>query len=373
MTNLGASVGWGLAIAGSLLAGALAAVLLRLPERVAATLTAFGGGILLAAIAFELVPDADAGAGTMLTAGGLTADTLVYVGADAWLNREPGMRAMRRSGHAAAAGRPMKPPARHDETARGEAITAGIFVDGVPESIALGLTIAQGELGVALLAGILLGNVVEAYGAAQPILAGSHRPGFILRLLGGIGLALAAATVVGGPVLAEARPRARRHGRGGRGWSGPRGGLDRDRPVRVRGGQQPRCDRHRARLRRRLPAVLSACRQRRRLYASWMIPSATLLMWFLLRSPELAEDFERLMTEDRDIVRGSLDTVSDYRLTRPADVPGQSIGQADYVLIAEIVEVERFEQQASEQIQRMEDDLAHLVSTRGLLVLRPVL
>ena len=61
-------------------------------------------------------------------------------------------------------------------------------------------------------------------------------------------------------------------------------------------------------------------------------------MWFQLRSPELAEDFERLMTEDRDIVRGSLETVSDWRLTRPADVPGQSIGQADYVLIAGIVE-----------------------------------
>ena len=122
MTNLGASVGWGLAIAGSLLAGALAAVLLRLPERVAATLTAFGGGILLAAIAFELVPDADAGAGTMLTAGGLIAGTLVYVGADAWLNREPGMRAMRRSGHAAAAGRPMKAtrPARRHRPRRGD-------------------------------------------------------------------------------------------------------------------------------------------------------------------------------------------------------------------------------------------------------------
>ena len=38
-------------------------------------------------------------------------------------------------------------------------------------------------------------------------------------------------------------------------------------------------------------------------------------MWFQLRSPELAEDFERLMTEDRDIVRGSLDTVSDWRLS----------------------------------------------------------
>src|SRR5207302_9194862 len=52
-----------------------------------------------------------------------------------------------------------------------------------------------------------------------------------------------------------------------------------------------------------------------------MSPPATLLMWFQLRSPELAEDFERLMAGDRDIVRGSLDTVSDWRLTRPTDVP----------------------------------------------------
>lgn len=99
---------------------------------------------------------------------------------------------------------------------------------------------------------------------------------------------------------------------------------------------------------------------------------ATLVMWFQLRSPDLAEDFERLMTEDRDIVRGSLDTVSDWRLTRPTDMPGQAIGQADYVLIAEIVEVERFEQQGSEHVQRLQDDLAHLVSSRGMLVVRPI-
>jgi len=108
-------------------------------------------------------------------------------------------------------------------------------------------------------------------------------------------------------------------------------------------------------------------------YAPWMSPPATLLMWFQLRSPELAEDFERLMVGDRDIVRGSLDTVSDWHLARPSDVPGQSIGQADYVLIAEIVEVERFEQQASEHVQRLADDLDHLVSSRGMLIVRPVL
>jgi hypothetical protein len=108
-------------------------------------------------------------------------------------------------------------------------------------------------------------------------------------------------------------------------------------------------------------------------YAAPVSSPATLLMWFQLRSPELAGDFERLMTDDRDIVRGSLDTVSDWRLTRPADVPGQTIGQADYVLIAEIVEVERWEQQASEHVQRLTDDLAHLVSSRGMLVVRGVL
>jgi hypothetical protein len=43
------------------------------------------------------------------------------------------------------------------------------------------------------------------------------------------------------------------------------------------------------------------------------------------------------------------------------------------VLIMEIVSVERWEQQASEQVQRLEDDLAHLVSRRGMLVVRPVL
>ena len=104
-----------------------------------------------------------------------------------------------------------------------------------------------------------------------------------------------------------------------------------------------------------------------------MSAPATLLLWFQLRSPDLAEDFERLMAEDRDIVSGSLDTISNWRLTRPADVPGQSMGQADYVLIAEIVEVDRFEQQASEHVQRLTEDLEHLVSSRGMLVLRPAL
>ena len=101
--------------------------------------------------------------------------------------------------------------------------------------------------------------------------------------------------------------------------------------------------------------------------------AATLVMWFSLRSPELAEDFERLMASDRDIVRGSLDTVSEWRLTRPLDLPGQSSEAADYVLIAEIVEIKRWQEQANELVQHLADDLGHLVSSRGMLVVGHVL
>jgi zinc transporter, ZIP family len=89
------------------------------------------------------------------------------------------------------------------EATRGESIAAGLFVDGVPESIALGLAVAEGGVGGALLAGVLVGNIVEAYGAAQPITMGGRTARFAIGLLGGIGVALAGATVLGGTVLAK--------------------------------------------------------------------------------------------------------------------------------------------------------------------------
>jgi zinc transporter, ZIP family len=206
MSNLAASAGWGAAIAASLVIGALVAAVSSLPERVAATITAFGGGTLFSAIALELVPEADAEAGVVLTALGLLGGTLLYVGADAWLNRNEEMKLARRSMHAAASGRTMGMTVDEAEATRGESIAVGLFVDGVPESIAVGLTIAEGEVGVALLAGVLIGNLVESYGAAQPILAGGRTRRFAVTLLTAIGLALALATVLGGTVLADASP-----------------------------------------------------------------------------------------------------------------------------------------------------------------------
>ena len=206
MSNLAASAGWGAVIAASLVFGGLVAAEVNLPERVAATITAFGGGTLLSAIALELVPEADAEAGAALTALGLLGGTVLYVGVDAWLNRNEEMKLARRSMHAAASGRAMGMSSNQAAATRGESIAAGLFVDGVPESIAVGLTVAEGEVGVALLAGVLIGNVVESYGAAQPIVVGGRTKRFAVTLLAAIGLALAVATVLGGTVLADASP-----------------------------------------------------------------------------------------------------------------------------------------------------------------------
>jgi zinc transporter, ZIP family len=193
----------GLLVTGSLVAGAVAAAWLRLSSRVAALFTAFGGGLLLAAVALELLPEADRSAGRLWTALGLVGGAALYVGADAWLTRDQHVAAMRRSGHAAAAGQPMSMPAHSAEAARGETIAAGIVVDGVPESLALGLMAAAGEPGAALLVAVVLGNVTEAYGAAQPIVAGGHPRRFATGLLSGIGVGLGATAVLGGTLGAD--------------------------------------------------------------------------------------------------------------------------------------------------------------------------
>jgi zinc transporter, ZIP family len=195
----------GLLVAGSLVAislvaGAVVGASLHVTPRLSALVASFGGGILFAAVALELVPEADESAGTAWTVVGLLAGAALYVAADGWLTRDKHTEAVRRSGHAAAAGQEMKMPPPNADASRGEAIAAGIVVDGIPESFALGLIVASGEPGIALLVAVVVGNVTEAYGAAQPILAGGKTRRFAIGLLTGIGVVLAAATVFGATV-----------------------------------------------------------------------------------------------------------------------------------------------------------------------------
>ncbi|HEU4490239.1 MAG TPA: hypothetical protein VFR74_05150 [Jiangellales bacterium] len=202
MTMPAVAVAWGALVAASLLAGAVAAAWLGLPRRVSAMVTTLGGGILLAAVALELLPEADKLAGPSWTVVGLLAGAFLYVGADAWLARNEEMAAVRRMRHAAACGVRSRTGGDPAEAARGRAIAAGIVVDGVPESLALGLMAAQAVAGPALLLAVLVGNLTESYGAARPIVTGGASRASAVALLGGIGLGLGAVVVLGGTVAA---------------------------------------------------------------------------------------------------------------------------------------------------------------------------
>ena len=61
-------------------------------------------------------------------------------------------------------------------------------------------------------------------------------------------------------------------------------------------------------------------------------------------------------------------------LPGPTVLRGLLVGLIEHVATWPMtVLVDRFEQQASDHVQRLADDLAHLVSSRGMLVVRPVL
>lgn len=194
---------WGAAIGGALVVGAVAGAFLPMRERLATTATVFGGGILLGALAFDVVPEADEHAGVTATALGFLCGALAFLGIDWLLTRDEGRAELRRALQAGTSGEGGRKSGK-EEIARGETIALGIFADGVPETAALGVTIAEGEIGLALLAGVLVSNLVESYGATQPIVDGGHSPKFAVLLFGGIAVALVGAIVVGATLLLEA-------------------------------------------------------------------------------------------------------------------------------------------------------------------------
>jgi zinc transporter, ZIP family len=196
------ALGLGVAIGASLMLGALLATWREVPEELAATVTAFAGGALIAAVGLELVPSADEHAGAGLTALGLIVGALLFVAADWALTREERQRGMRRAMHAAAA-------QRLETRGKGEAqvgfsLALGIFIDGVPETAALGLTIAEGEVGLALLTGIIVSNLTESYGASVFIVQGGRPRALALGIFAAIAVSLIGALVVGVTLLSDA-------------------------------------------------------------------------------------------------------------------------------------------------------------------------
>lgn len=184
------AVGWGALAASSLVVGALIALVRAVPKRQLGLVMAFGSGVLISSVAFELVEEAVAIGGQLPMASGLAIGALVFFVGNELIDR------MGAEGMGSVDG-PASPGS-------GLAIVLGAALDGVPESIVLGLTIATGgQTGLAFLVAVFLSNLPEGIAGTAGLKAGGWAPGPILRLWLIVVVASAVASVVGATVLVQ--------------------------------------------------------------------------------------------------------------------------------------------------------------------------
>ena len=143
---------WGFLAASSLIVGGAVALRYRIDDRALGLVMAFGSGVLISAVAFELVQEAfDTAGGSGTVALGLFVGSCVFFAGDTLIDRMGGEHRKHAGGRQAHGSAP--------------AIVLGIVLDGIPESIVLGLTIVTGgTVSAAFLVAVALSNLPEAVG-----------------------------------------------------------------------------------------------------------------------------------------------------------------------------------------------------------------
>ncbi|WP_432496965.1 ZIP family metal transporter [Kineococcus auxinigenes] len=189
---------WGLLGGAALVVGAAVAWFVRVPSRVVAGVMAFGAGVLISALAFDLAQEAADTGGLPVTALSFLAGALVYVAANAVLARH-GARHRKRSGG--------QQPSESQQGGSGAAIAIGALLDGVPESVVLGVgLLGGGGVSTAVVAAVFISNVPEGLSSAAGMKKAGRGAGYVFGVWGGIALVSALAAALGYLALGGASP-----------------------------------------------------------------------------------------------------------------------------------------------------------------------
>jgi ZIP family zinc transporter len=181
---MGAALGWGALAASSLIIGALLAFARDWPDKQIGYVLAFGAGALISAVSFELVDEGIALGGGDSTALGLGLGAIVYFLADGALARRHG------------GGRGM--PGRKASASPGDALALGAFLDGIPEQMVLGISVASAEgVSAALLVAVFVSNLPEAIGGADDMEHSGMSRRAVLRIWSGVSVVCLLATLAG--------------------------------------------------------------------------------------------------------------------------------------------------------------------------------
>lgn len=191
---------WGLVGGSALLLGAAVAYLVKLPQRLIAAVMAIGSGVLISAVAFDLMDEAYQRGGFDSTALGFLGGAVVYTMANVAVSRA-GARHRKRSGSNPAKS---QPPA---ESGSGLAIAIGALLDGIPESVVIGVSLLQGAgVSFVTVAAVFLSNVPEGLSSAAGMKKAGHGPAYIFGVWGGIAILSGVAALIGNVTLVGADP-----------------------------------------------------------------------------------------------------------------------------------------------------------------------
>lgn len=179
---------WGLVGGSALLLGAVVGYFLRIPQRLIAAIMAFGAGVLISALAFELMDEAYRQGGFDSTAIGFISGAVIYTAANWWLATQ-GAKHRKRSD---------KQPAEDENSGSGLAIAIGASLDGIPESIVVGVSIIGGS-GVSwvTVAAVFLSNIPEGLSSAAGMKQAKRPFGYIFGVWGAIALLSGVAALIG--------------------------------------------------------------------------------------------------------------------------------------------------------------------------------
>lgn len=169
-----------------------------IPSKIVSSVMAFGAGVLISALAFDLVDEAVRGGGLWPTVAGFLGGALVYVGANAMLARA-GAKHRKRSGN--------RQPSEEQKSGSGTAIAIGALLDGIPESVVLGAGIATaGAVNPAIIAAVFISNVPEGLSSAAGMKKAGRSARYVfgvwggIAILSGIGALIGYAALQGAPV-----------------------------------------------------------------------------------------------------------------------------------------------------------------------------